>query len=145
NLFPSAAEPLRVDPLRTEQPLIVADLPPTHAEVHSVTSIVGMRPGHGSRRPIRPFFAHERERGAPSYVLRRRPAVVDHGIDTFLALSTPRDAAPLDGQEVLSIEVLASNRDLANDLGPGDLTQPTAGSPTGTRFTNITRVSKPVR
>src|SRR5690606_23406625 len=33
NLFPSAAEPLRVDPLRTEQPLIVADLPPTHAEV----------------------------------------------------------------------------------------------------------------
>lgn len=145
NLFATGAEPIRADPLAGPQQVQPAELPRDHGEVFAVTSVVGIRPGRGARRAYRHFLDFEHQGGESYYSLTRRPSPIDGATETFLEIAAPRDTAVDAAPEVLSIEVMATNRSLAARLGPGDIRFPTSSSPTGCSFTNITRVSKPVR
>ena len=142
NLFETTAEPLHHTPLTREHLLRADGLDPRHTEVHAVTRITGTERSRGARREYAPLHDLSPEPGGPRYALRRA-AAVDGGVDTFLL---PRDApgAPAFADEVLSIELTCSNRELPLRLGPGDV----SGAPPGALFrgyTNLTAVTPPVR
>jgi type VI secretion system protein ImpG len=148
NLFPSAADPVSVRAPAEEHLVRAADLPPRHMEIHDVVSVLGVPEGPGERRPYEPFsaFAHGARGGDARYFqLRRTLSPVDGGLDTYVAVSRPADAAGWPEPEVLSIQVTATNRALPGALRPGDVSQPTATSPTVARFRNIVPVTRPVR
>jgi type VI secretion system protein ImpG len=70
---------------------------------------------------------------------------VNDGIDTYLALTTPRDATPYLGPETISLELTCTNRSLPAQLRIGYLNVATASSPTVARFSNLLPVTKPAR
>ena len=126
----------------------VAEVPPAHMEIHSVESVVGMPEGPGPRVRYEPFsgFAHGGQRaGARYFRLRRALSPVDDGVDAFLSITHPVDARAGVEPQVLSLEVTATNRALPARLRLGDVSVPTATSPTQARFRNIVPVSQPVR
>jgi type VI secretion system protein ImpG len=147
NLFRTAADPVRVEAIGEEHLLRASDLPPGHMEIHSVESAVGV-PEAGERYPYHAFtsFAHGTlGKSARYYRLRRALSPVDEGLDTWISVSRPIDAGIGPGPEVLSLDVVATNRSLPAQLKLGDVSQPTPASPTLAKFRNITQVTKPIR
>jgi len=144
NLFETTAEPIRVDPLISEQLLRPAELPPGHTAVFTVNTVTGVHRGRAERRNYASFADHGHDLRAAFYQLRRVRSPIDDALDTYLRVDTPEDAAPLATGEALSIELTCTNRNLAAELGIGDIRVPTPRSPTGVRFTNLTPISKPV-
>jgi type VI secretion system protein ImpG len=143
NLFETTAEPLRHGPLTREHLLRADGVDPRHMEVHAVRSVTAA-PAQGRPRRLAPLSDLSPEPGAPRYALRRA-AGVDGGTDTWLL---PRDApgAALADEELLSVELLCTNRDLARRLGPGDVAA--SGPATGALlrgYVNLTAVTPPVR
>jgi type VI secretion system protein ImpG len=147
NLFRTTADPVRVEAIGEEHLLRAADLAPGHMEIHSVESAVGV-PETGERYPCHAFtsFAHGTlGKSARYYRLRRALSPVDEGLDTWISVSRPIDAGIGPGPEVLSLDVVATNRSLPAQLKLGDVSQPTPASPTLAKFRNITQVTKPIR
>jgi type VI secretion system protein ImpG len=148
NLFRTAADPLSFRTPGEEHLLRAADLPPQCAEIYAVEAAVGIPEGPGERHPYRPFsaFAHGAEgKEARYYRVRRALSPVDQGLDTWISVLQPRDAAELASPETLSLDVTCTNRSLPAQLRLGEISQPTPSSPTIARFRNIAPVSKPVR
>ncbi|MBK7825162.1 MAG: type VI secretion system baseplate subunit TssF [Nannocystis sp.] len=142
NLFDTTAAPLAHTPLTREHLLRPDDHDPRHAEVHAVTRVVGNDRARGQRRVYSPLHDLSFEPGAPRYALRR-VAAVDGGVDTYLL---PRDAPnhPTLPDELLSVDLVCSNRDLPLQLGVGDL----HGAPPGALFRgyqNLTPITPPIR
>jgi type VI secretion system protein ImpG len=147
NLFRTTADPVRVEAIGEEHLLRAAELPPGHMEIHSVEAAVGV-PETGERYPYHAFtsFAHGTlGKRAHYYRLRRALSPVDEGLDTWISVSRPIDAGIGPGPEVLSLDVVATNRSLPAQLKLGDVSQPTPASPTLAKFRNITQVTKPIR
>lgn len=149
NLFEASSDPIPRD-LRTHEYLLRAGgVNPKHMEVYSVDRVVGLKAARKGRREYKPFydFAHAalpKEEQA-FYATRRVLSPIDRGIDTYLAVMTPRDVEPDLDEEVLSIDLTCTNRSLPNELRVGDISMPTPRSPTIAKFRNITPVTKPVR
>lgn len=149
NLFTAAADPIIRDERVQEHLLRASGVDPKHADIHEVTSVIGLRDNRRSRRTYQRFFdfAHTQ---APRdeqayYTLRRALSPIDSGIDTYLSLQTPRNVEPEIGQETLSIDLVCTNRFLASELRTGDICVPTPQSPTIARFSNITAVTTPAQ
>jgi type VI secretion system protein ImpG len=148
NLFTAPAAPIRYKALDKEHPLRADGV--EHMDVYSVDKVTGLSPGRDERRVYAPFhsFLHASGRaGATSsfYRLRRALSPRDGGLDTFLSVGTPLDApVPAEQEEVLSIELTCTNRQLPRRLQPGDIRVPTPTSPEKVSFTNITEVSPPL-
>jgi type VI secretion system protein ImpG len=148
NLFSTTADPVRFEALGEEHLVRAAELPPLHMDIHSVDAATGVSEAGGERYRYHPFtsFAHAAlGKEARYYRLRRALSPVDGALDTWISPSRALDAGPGPGSEVLSLDVTATNRALPAQLKLGEVSQPTATSPTVARFRNITAVTKPVR
>jgi type VI secretion system protein ImpG len=148
NLFATAGEPVAVGALGEEHLLRAAGLAPRHAEVHAVERVEGLPDARGQARPYAAFtsYGHGAQgKDARYYRVRRRASVVDDGNDAFLSIGTPRDGSPAVGEEVLSVDLICTNRSLPARLKLGDVSVPTESSPTMTRFRNIAPVTRPIR
>lgn len=148
NLFKTAADPVKFEAIGEEHLLRASELAPGHMEIHSVESAVGVPEGPGERHPYHAFtsFSHGAlGKDARYYRLRRALSPVDEGLDTWISVSRPIDAGVGPGPEVLSLDVVATNRSLPAQLKLGEVSQPTPASPTLARFRNITQVTKPIR
>jgi len=156
NLFKTSADPIRYDGTAREHLLRAMDMSPQHMEVHEVLSVVGARGSVSERRRYLPFtdFAHAREelvglRGGgattPYYALRRVTSPLDGGLDTLIAAVTPRGLIPDEIEDVLSIELVCTNRALPARIRTGEISVATPLSPTTARFRNITPVTPSVR
>lgn len=148
NLFEVSAEPLRVGVDERPTLLRAAGVDPSHMEVFSVRSVTGITPGAG-RRDYPPF--HSFQQASPlaadfgHYKLTRLPSPVDDGTHTSLTLHRALETALVRARETLSIELLCTNRCLPLELQVGDVAVASADLPSGLTFSNITRVSPPVR
>ncbi len=149
NLFQANAEPVRRDPLAHEAMLRAGGVDPLHMEIYTVDSVTGIRAGQSNRKQYPPFFAYAHAQQPPAeqafYRLRRELSPVNDGIDTYLSIGTPGQTTPELAEETLSIELTCTNRSLPARLQLGDVSQPTATSPTVATFKNIVPVTKPVR
>ena len=144
NLFPCSADPVRFRPLQPEAIVRPAEQGPTDAEVYEIRSVMGVN--GAQRTPYQSFtaFRSGHDANARYYVSRRVPSVTDAGTDVYLSLASPRDAHPIAESEILSAELLCTNRLLAPALKLGDISRPVRGAPTMAPFTNITAVSTPL-
>ena len=145
NLFRTSGEPVSVATVGEEHLVRAAEVPPAHMGIYAVESVVGMPQGAGERTHYQPFVGF-RHRGSGSsaryFRLRRALSPIDGGLDTWLSVARPLDDEAR--AETLSFDVLATNRALPERLKLGDVSQPTATSPTTARFRNIAPVSQPV-
>ncbi|MFO0634393.1 MAG: type VI secretion system baseplate subunit TssF [Nannocystaceae bacterium] len=148
NLFDASADPIKRDPRVYEHLLRVSGVKPAHMEIYEVTSVVGVRQGQAQRKQYPPFFAytHAAEgRNAAYHVVRPTSSPIDDAIDSYLAIVTPRDVPPLDVEEVLSIDVVATNRSLPADLQLGEVSTTPRGVAAPAPFRNITPLTVPAR
>ena len=146
NLFEADAQPIHVDPAKTEFRVLAVGAPAV--SVHAVESAVGHVQGRAERVAIHPFLSFRHDGvdggGAAYFRVRVRPSVIGTGIDHYLAFvdGSDRNAAP--AAEVVSIKVLASNGRLAERLGPGQIDQPGSQTPTSVTFSNLGAVTPEV-
>jgi type VI secretion system protein ImpG len=146
NLFEAPGEAVSRGPL-TRESLVRADgVDPRHMEVHEVRSVVAVSRTHGGRRVFVPFAraGHVAGGAAPAFALRRALSPVDRGIDTYLSLIEPAEARSSLDEEVLSLQLLCTNRALPEGLHVGDVQEELRGA-LYRGYTNITPVSPPVR
>ena len=135
NIFTVNGEPLTIDHTRTEHRLRPAGIDPRHVEVFAVTHVEGRTRGVAEAPPYhRKMHAHG-DLQQRTWQERRRPAVVDEGVDVDLLLS---NVAPTSGNVVISTTLLCTNRHLPMHLGIGDVRLATRDLPAGVTFSNLT-------
>lgn len=148
NLFETTGEPVKRDPKVHEHLLRGAGLPPQHVEIYEVSSVIGIRQGRAERREYQPFvgFHHAMDkRESTYYTLRPEASPLDDGIDTYISVVTPLGSTPSREEEVLSFELVCTNRSLPAELQLGELCVSPRGSSSPAPFRNIAPVNRPVR
>jgi type VI secretion system protein ImpG len=149
NLFQMDASPVKHNASSYEHLLRGLDANPLHVEIYSIDSVTALEQAGSQRTTYEPFFAFSHLSRARTeqgyYQVRRARSPIDSAIDTYLSVLTPADVEPDFTERVLSLELTCTNRKLPNELRPGDICEPTSGSPTVARFRNITRVTRPTR
>ena len=141
NLFTVSGEPMTIDHTRTEHRLRPAGIDPRHVEVFAVTHVEGRTRGVAEAIPYhRKMHAHGGQHQG-TWQERRRPAVLDEGVDVDLLLS---DVTATTGTVVMSTTLLCTNRSLPMHLGIGDLRLATRDLPAGVTFSNLTVPTAPV-
>ena len=148
NLFESSGEPIKRDPKIHEHLLRAAGVKPNHMEIYEVREVIGVRQGQARRRTYEPFvgYAHtaDREEGT-YYTLRPTASPLDEGMDTYLSIVTPLGETPMREEEVLSLEVVATNRSLPAELQLGEVNTSPRGVSSPAPFRNIMPITVPAR
>lgn len=148
NIFKTTAEPIRLATARDEYLVRVAGVPPTHGEVYSINSVEAIARGTGKRFNI-PWFYEFSHLGRTRqeqyyYTTHLRPSVVGDGADLSISVGSPEDAAVPPDADVLSIDLMATNRQLASALRAGEINAPTSSSPAFCSFKNLNAVTRHV-
>jgi len=146
NLFESPGEPISRGPRQRTYLMRADGVDPRHAEVYEVRSVTAVSRTHGGRRSFAPFAQAGQIAGrhAPSFAVVRARSPVDSNIDTYLDLRDPDGNGPSLDEEVVSLQLLCTNRALPLQLQVGDITGELRGA-TYRSYTNIAPVSPPVR
>jgi type VI secretion system protein ImpG len=148
NLFESSADPIKRDPKVYEHLLRVSGVKPNHMEIYEVMSVLGVRQGQAQRKQYAPFVAYTHATegsGGAYYHLRPTTSPLDDGTDTYLSIVSPRDVVAQETEEVLSIDVLATNRSLPAGLQLGEISTSPRGTSSFAPFKNIAPATVPVR
>lgn len=148
NLFEVTSDPVRGDGMARPSLIRASGIPPQHAEVFSVDSVVGLVSRTGERRPHPPFHEFEHAANAAKeifYVVGREPSPIDDGIHVRIGLGTPHDVQAIPEEETLSLELTCTNRSLPQALRIGDVCVPTRSTPGSFTFENIGLVTRPHR
>ena len=146
NLFQADGEPIRVQAPGQERLVRASGVDATAMEVYSVDEVLALRPGQAEPEKLKPFtdFTHVGQ-SEVFYHLRRSLSPIDDGVDTYLALESPRDVPPQLEEVTLSLQLTCTHRSLPGRLRIGEVSVPTPASPTLARFTNLLPVSQPLR
>jgi type VI secretion system protein ImpG len=151
NLFAHSTDGVRVEHTRTQYRLrpTTSGSPPEHYEIYSIDKVEGLIQGEAKRREYPPLHAFQHVGGlggdAIYYQTRLVEAVVGDGTDTYISFVSSEQSAAVPPTETISIDVTATNRNLASRLKVGDVNVPTASSPEFARFRNITPISRSLR
>lgn len=151
NLFEHTTDGLRIDHRRTQYRLrpSTAGAPPEHYEIYSVNSVEGVVQGEGKRQVYPPLHAFKHATATPEsaiyYQNRIYEAVVGDGTDIYLSFVSIDQKTRTPPTETISVDITATNRNLAARLKVGDINAPTASSPEFARFRNIVPVSRALR
>lgn len=149
NVFETTAEPIRLS-LEREQFLVrPAGLAADHGEVFALRRVAALKRGVAERIEVTPFldFEHagaQHERDRIFYWTHYAPSVLHDGADVSISIGTAENQSLELDADVLSVELLATNRGLAGALRPGEVSVPTASSPPYAKFVNLGTVTPPV-
>lgn len=145
NIFATTAEPIRLDPARERFPVRVAGLSPAHGEIYSIERAECVGRGTGKRTPVHSFYEFSHVGAAAAgrifYTTHVEPSVVGEGADIFISFNTPEDSGTVIENDVVSLDILATNRQIASALRAGEVSVATASSPAVATFRNIVAVS----
>lgn len=159
NLFKHDADPIDLSGKQTEYNLVPSGRHSSHYEIFSVDSVKGWQDNlntvpqrtRGKRREYSSFesFQHEIERAnhreANYYRYRVRESMRGDGFDSTLAFIRGDETKSYDIDEVVSIKLSCTNRQLPLELGIGDIYLPTDNSPPFASFKNITIPTQSLR
>jgi type VI secretion system protein ImpG len=151
NLFAHTADGIRVDHRRTQYRVRPSSggRPPEHYEIYSIDRVVGLVQGEAERRVYPPLQAFQHAvgdtRGGIYHQTRLLDAVAGEGTDTYVSFVSAEEKLVVPPTETISIDLTASNRNLASRLKVGDVRVATATSPEFARFRNITPISRSLR
>lgn len=143
NVFGTTAEPVRLTPARERFVVRPAGLPPSHGEVYAITDVQAILPASTTRVSIPPFyeFGHVAAHEHGFYTTHLAPSVTGEGADVLVSFGTPEGSGSLVDAETISIDLLATNRNAASALRPGDVSVHTADTPAFITFSNIIAVT----
>lgn len=152
NLFAHAAEPIRISHHKTTYPVVADGRRQRAYETIAVRSVtcVEKNGSHESSRPIPPFYStqHHDADGEQRYYwyTTREDAVLenDAGTDVEIAFVDTQFTPQRPELEVLSLDLLCSNRDLPEQLPFGGSNNATQGDFTLPQFSVVKRV-RPLR
>lgn len=143
NLFRSSAEPWVFEPGRPSAPVRVAGLPAEQGGVYAVLGASAMPRDDDegvpiALQPVRRFAAGASDSDFP-YALSTKLETPPGGAEPELVvcLTSPRGKPPSLEPNVVSMDLLATNRARASALRPGDLAQAGQGMPPGVVARNI--------
>lgn len=139
NLFRHDADPITVDHHRHEYQVTPAGGQPTHYEVFSIDQVEGRIQGGGGVRPYHCLLhlAPNHDHGQGFYVKRHRPAVAGRGADIHLSFINAGGKSQ--ANEVVSLALTCTNRQLPDQLKPGDIRLSTPDLPQGVTARNLIR------
>jgi len=127
NLFPRTSEPIRLDPRRSEYPLIPDARRERNTEIHSILDVISTPGGKEPGQRIPPLFSFphapdSKEEGV-GWVARRSSTGSETLPGTEVALTfVDLDFQPrLPATRTAHAQLLCTNRDLAARLPPGQL------------------------
>jgi type VI secretion system protein ImpG len=143
NVFAATADPIRPSPERERFLVRVAGLPPSHGEVYAVMRVQAILRGSAARAVIPAFheFAHGESGSAGFYTTHLTPSVTGDGADLSMSFGAPEGGGLFLDAETISIDLLATNREVTRALRPGDVSVHTASSPAFVTFSNLTAVT----
>jgi len=140
NLFPQSAEPIELNHETPDYLVLPTGLGRQYHQVFSIESVIGLRQGQIRQRAYVPFALLEfgSRAGQPTYRSSIKPAMGGDWVETYVSVVYEADEIPV--PETLSIELLCTNRWLAEELKLGEVSEPTNTSPERCAFRNITPV-----
>jgi len=140
NLFPQSAEPIELNHETPDYLVLPTGLSRQYYQVFSIESVIGLRQGQIRQRTYVPFALLEfgSRSGQPTYRSSIKPAMGGDWVETYVSVVYEADEIPV--PETLSIELLCTNRWLAEELKLGEVCEPTNTSPERCAFRNITPV-----
>ncbi len=142
NVFAARGEPLTLGQAHSEHRLRPAGIDPRHVEIFAITRVEGRSRGLAEVLTFRHKLLDAGDSQGGKWHERRRPAVLDDGVDVDLLLSdTPLTNAAM----VVSTTLLCTNRNLPMHLGIGDLRLASENLPAGITFRNLTIPTSAVR
>jgi type VI secretion system protein ImpG len=143
NVFQATADPIRPAPERERFVVRVAGLPPSHGEVYAVMRVQAILRGSAARAVIPAFheFAHGESAGNGFYTTHLSPSVTGDGADLSMSFGAPEGGGLFLDAETISVDLLATNREVTRALRPGDVSVHTASSPAFVTFSNLTAVT----
>jgi len=140
NVFPTSAEPLRVVPTRERYLVRPAGLAIGQADVYAIGRVETLLRATSARSLVPPYLSFARKNGI-FYTTHLMPGVSHDGADLFVAFGTHEDGGVFPEVDVVSMDLLATNREVASALRPGEISVPTPGSPPALAFRNLTAVT----
>jgi type VI secretion system protein ImpG len=146
NLFPTTAEPRVFEPGTAELPVRVAGLPPEEAGAYAVLRVAATPlTAEGVSVNVPPLRRFGGVPSAPSfpYVFATKTSRLraDREPEMVLALTTTPNQLPVLEPHAISIDLLATNRQLGASVRPGELSENGRGMPEGVRARNIVSTS----
>ncbi len=149
NLFPSSADPIRLEHDRVEYRVRPASVDARHYEIYSIDRVAGWSEGQIHSREYSPFysFIHDvaSDREPVFYQTRLRPSVAGEGTDTFIAFVSEQEVHMLPPAETISMDITCTNRNLPSHLRVREIREATSDSPEFATFENITGVTSSIR
>ncbi len=147
NLFPHDAVPVRVDHKKSEYRLIPSGDDYTHYEVYDITRVDGWNHQQKKSQQYERFesFKHT-DTAFDSTQLRYfrerlKPSVSGFGSDSYMAFVDQNEEHLFPQEEIITIELTCTNRQLPTQLEIGDICLDTSSSPEYASFRNITQVT----
>ena len=134
NLFPVSAEPILMEQIRFEYP-VIPDARRRHAmEVFSIDNVRTSSPDRREVTQYEPFYSSQHgrtNRDQTFWNATRRPSTREHdaGTEVFLSLVDTSGRAAKTGNETLNIRCTCTNRDLPSRLPPISEFELEGGSP----------------
>ncbi|ECY6150794.1 type VI secretion system baseplate subunit TssF [Salmonella enterica] len=165
NLFVHHAEAITLDHQRQDYALVPSRHFPDHYDIFSVNSVVSQTQGKHRKADLgRPViteaarhwpafesFRHQMEYGRKREVVywqhRTRTSLFHRGFDHTLAFIHADGSLPdasLLNNEVVSVSLTCTNRELPVQLRPGDITGTTGKNASVASFRNVTRPTRPL-
>lgn len=145
NLFSSSAEPILLDHRQPEY-LIRPDWgEPGQYQIYSVQKVTGIEQGTVEKRQYMPFeMFNPQSKSLPVYSVRTKHSSLSNRPEMYLSVAyTGQEAKP--NVETLSLDIMCTNADLAQDLEVGDINRATESSPELAEFSNILRPTSTVQ
>ncbi|HCC8815768.1 TPA: type VI secretion system baseplate subunit TssF [Salmonella enterica subsp. enterica serovar Dublin] len=165
NLFAHHAEAITLDHQRQDYALVPSRHFPDHYDIFSVNSVVSQTQGKQRKadlgRPViteaarhwpafesfRHQMEYSRKREVVYWQHRTRTSLFHRGFDHTLAFIHADGSLPdasLLNNEVVSVSLTCTNRELPVQLRPGDITGTTGKNASVASFRNITRPTRPL-
>lgn len=141
NLFKHDADPIRLQPGRTEYTLRPAGTNPRHFEIFALERVHGLELGTARDIEYRPQFnlARRGKRDELFYHVRRQQSVTGDGSDMLVSFIDPEDANARPNVETISIDLVCTNGQLPSRLDAGDISVKTQSSPIFAKYRNLAR------
>jgi type VI secretion system protein ImpG len=140
NLFKHNIDPFVLDHQKVEYRLRPSGRDAGHHEIFSIHKVQGTIRGTARRREYRPLVERislgRGGKNTPWFDQRIRPAATDDGTETWLAFEVP-ETLERSAEETLSVEALCTNRNLPGHLRAGDISSPTANTPSFVKLKNL--------
>ena len=145
NVFDTGADPIRVEHRKGEYLLTARDSAGNRHTVHSVRKVTGRAGGARGATveyaPLESFEGLGRAERHACFAVRRARNPVTGEVDVTIGFGHADGAPYTAGSETVSVEVLATNGALAQEIPSGHLDQMTDGSPSFATFRDVQRIT----